>query len=331
MGDGLMKAVAYARYSSDNQNPESIDQQLDVIRDWAAQNDCQIIEIYSDEAETGTSDNRDDFLRMIAESGSRDYDFVLVYKSNRFARNKYDAAIYKKLLKENDKKVIYVTQPMLNEETPEAMLMETLFEGMDQSYSLDLARDVIRGHKKNAQACKHNGGRPALGFDVDKETLTYILNEKEAQAVHKIFEMYDKGFSYDAIIRELNKSGYKTKTGQTFSKNSIADILRNEKYLGIYTYNRRPHKVKGMRNNRKEKPADQIVKIPGGMPQIIEQALWDRVQAKIASRHKNPGERAHNKAISQYLLVGKIECGKCGFKMVGKNGGTWGDKKRYDY
>lgn len=211
------------------------------------------------------------------------------------------------------------------------MLMETVFEGMDQYYSLDLARDVIRGHKKNATACKHNGGIPALGFDVNRETQTYILNEREVQTVHRIFELYDAGFSYDAIIRDLNTAGCKTKAGNAFSKNSIADILRNEKYLGIYTYNRRPHKVKGMRNNRKEKPVDQIIKIPGGMPQIIEQELWDRVQAKINARHKNPGERAHNKAITQYLLTGKIECGECGFKMVGKNGGTWGDKKRYDY
>ena len=335
----IMKAVAYARYSSDNQNPESIDQQLTEIREWAAANQVTIIKVYADEAETATNDDRDAFLQMISESSDMDYDYVLVYKSNRFARNKWDAAIYKKLLNENDKRVIYVTQPMLNEDTPEAFLMETIFEGMDQYYSMDLARDVIRGHKKNAQACKHNGGRPALGFNVDKTIppgaekpiLTYYINEQEAQSVRLIFGMYDQGFSYDAIIRDLNSQGFKTKTGQAFSKNSISDILRNEKYVGIYTYNRRPHKVKGKRNNRQEKPADQVIRVPGGMPRIIEQALWDRVQARIQGRKHNPGERAHNKAIVEYLLTGKIKCGACGMKMVGKNGGTWGDKKRYDY
>ena len=334
------KAVAYARYSSDNQNPESIDEQLYDIRDWAVKNDCEIIKIYTDEAETATSDeNRDDFLNMVSESAEIEYDYVLVHKTNRFARNKWDAAIYKKMLRENGKKVIYVTQPMLNEETPEAMMLETFFEGMDQYYSLDLAREVMKGHKKNARECKHNGGRPALGFDVDmtilpgreKPLLTYIVNEREAHAVHKIFEMYDAGFSYDAIIQELNSRGFKTKTGRPFSKNSISDILRNEKYVGVYTYNRRQHKVKGKRNNRKEKPADQVIRVPGGMPQIIDQELWDRVQNRIASRKRNPGERAQNKAITQYLLTGKIKCGQCGFAMVGKNGGTWGDKKRYDY
>lgn len=324
--------VAYARYSSDNQSPESINEQLYDIREWAVNNDCEIIKIYIDEAETGTSDeNRDDFLNMISESSEMEYDFVLVHKTNRFARNKWDAAIYKKMLLESGKKIIYVTQPMLNEETPEAFMLETIFEGLDQYYSLDLAREVMKGHKNNARACKHNGGRPPLGYNVDKETKTYIINEQEARSVRKIFEMYDAGFSYNAIIRDLNSKGFKTKTGRAFSKNSIADILRNEKYVGTYIYNRRPHKVKGKRNNRKDKPADQIIRVPGGMPQIIEQGLWDRVQARIASRKHNPGERARNKAITQYLLTGKIKCGQCGFAMVGKNGGTWGNKKRYDY
>ncbi len=330
----MKKAVAYARYSSDNQSPESIDEQLYDIRDWAAKNDCEILKIYTDEAETGTSDeNRDDFLNMISESSDMEYDYVLVHKTNRFARNKWDAAIYKKMLRENDKKVIYVTQPMLNEETPEAMMLETFFEGMDQYYSLDLAREVMKGHKKNARACKHNGGLPALGFDVDKETQTYILNEREAHAVHKIFEMYDAGLSYDAIVKDLNSAGYKTKTGNLFSKNSIHDILRNEKYLGIYTYNRRPHKVKGMRNNRKEKPAEQVIRIPGGMPQIIEQKLWDRVQAKINGRKKGTGEgeRSRLKATRPYLLSGKIFCGLCGAAMVGTSKNYSEKKIRYDY
>lgn len=336
----MIQAVVYARYSDDNQNPESIEQQLMEIQEWAVTNEVEIIKVYSDAAETGTTDeNRDSFLQMISEAPELDYDYVLVYKSNRFARNKWDAAIYKKLLKENDKRVIYVTQPMLNEDTPEAFLMETIFEGMDQYYSLDLARDVKRGLKKNALSCKHNGGRPPLGFSVDKTIppgaekpiLTYYINEQEARTVQTIFSMYDAGFSYNAIIRELNAKGMKTKTGQAFSKNSISDILRNEKYTGVYTYNRRPHKVKGKRNNRKEKPADQVMRIPGGMPQIIDQALWDRVQAKIADRRHDPGKRAHNKAFVEYLLTGKIECGACGMKMVGKNGGTWGDKARYDY
>lgn len=326
-----IKAVAYARYSSDNQNPESIDQQFEVIRDWAEKNSYQIIKTYADEAETGTNDDRDSFLEMISESADMDYNFVLVYKSNRFARNKWDAAIYKKILRDNDKKVIYVTQPALNEDTPEAMLMETMFEGMDQYYSLDLARDVIRGHKKNAEACKHNGGIPPLGFNVDPVTKTYEINEQESGAVQKIFLMYDSGFSYDKIIDELNSLGFRTKTGKTFAKNSISDILRNEKYIGTYIYNRRQHKIKGKRNNRKDKPSDQITRIPGGMPQIIDQDLWDRVQARMTSRSHNMGERASNKAKVDYLLTGIIECGLCGFKMVGKGGGSKNGKKRQDF
>lgn len=100
-----MKAVSYARYSSDNQSPESIDAQLFDNREQADKNDCEIIKTYIDEAETATTDeNRDDFLKMISESSEMEYDFVLVHKTNRFARNKWDAAIHKKYCQKTIKK-----------------------------------------------------------------------------------------------------------------------------------------------------------------------------------------------------------------------------------
>ena len=336
----MTKSVAYARYSSDNQRAESIAAQFYGIKEWAEKNEFDIESFYSDEAETGTSDeNRDDFLRMIADLQRgytadgidlSDVRAILVHKTDRFARNKWDSAIYKKLLADIDIRVVYVTQPMLNDDSPEAFLLEGMFESLDQYYSLNLSREVMKGHHENARVCKHNGGIPALGFDVDPVNKTYVINERESGAVRKIFTMYDQGFSYDAIIDELNKNGYRTKTGKTFAKNSIADILRNEKYVGTYIYNRQ-HKIKGKRNNRRDKPADQIIKVPGGMPQIIEPVLWDRVQAKIQSRAHNPGERAANKARVEYILSGVIECGQCGFKMVGKSGGSKNGKKRQDY
>jgi site-specific DNA recombinase len=328
----MIKAVAYARYSSDNQRAESIDAQLYDIRKWAADNQVQIVAVYTDEAESATSDDRDQFLQMIADLQHMDnIAYVLVHKTDRFARNKYDSAIYKKLLNGLGIKVIYVTQPMLNDSTPEGFLLEGIFESLDQYYSLNLSREVMKGHRNNARDCKHNGGIPPLGFNVDPTTKTYVINEREAKAVLKIFTMYDQGYSYDKIIDELNVAGHKTKTGKTFAKNSISDILRNEKYIGTYVYNRRQHTIKGKRNNRKDKPADQIIKIPGGMPQIVPDDLWERVQARIASRAKNMGERAQNKAKTDYLLSGKIECGLCGYKMVGKGGGSKKNKKRKDF
>ena len=143
--------------------------------------------------------------------------------------------------------------------------------------------------------------------------------------------MYDAGFSNNAILSELNKLKYKTKLGNSFGKNSISEILRNEKYTEVYIFNRKIHKIKGKRNNRQSRSADQVTRIPNGMPRIIDQELWDRVQHRIESQHTKLGERAANKAISHYLLSGKLECGKCGCKMFGKNGGISNKKKRYDY
>lgn len=163
--------------------------------------------------------------------------------------------------------------PMLSEDTLKAVLMEGIFESLDHYYSLNLGKEVMKGHNANARECKHNGGRPPLGYDVDPVTKTYLLNEHETRAVKLIFEMYAEGSSYNSIVRHLNEKGLKTKTGGVFSRNSISDILRNEKYLGIYIYNRTLRKVKGTRNHRVNKPEDQIIRIPGGMPQIIDKDL----------------------------------------------------------
>lgn len=326
----IRKAVAYARYSSDNQRAESIDAQLYDIREWASANGYQIIKEYIDEAISGTSDEREQFLQMIVDARDNNFETVLVHKTDRFARNKYDAAIYKKILQDNDVSIVYVTQPMLSGDTPESFLMETIFEGFDQYYSLNLSREVMKGMGENARNCKHNGGLPPLGFDVDKDTRTYIINEREAKAVQIIYKMYDMGYSYDKILKTINSEGYKTKTGGTFGKNSISDILRNEKYTGVYIFNRTLRKVSGKRNHRKSKPDDQVIRVPGGMPRIIDQALWDRVQKRIEGRSRNMGERSRNHATKEYLLSGKIFCGKCGFAMIGKSG-TNAKKIRYDY
>ena len=176
----IKKAVAYARYSSDNQRAESIDAQLHDIREWASTNGYKIIREYIDEAISGTSDEREQFLQMTVDARDNSFEAVLVHKTDRFARNKYDAAIYKKILQDNDVNIVYVAQPMLSGDSPESFLMETIFEGFDKYYSLNLSSEVMKGMGENARNCKHNGGRPPLGFDVDKDTRTYIINEREA-------------------------------------------------------------------------------------------------------------------------------------------------------
>ena len=139
----MKKAVIYARYSSDNQTEQSIEGQLRVCQDYAKRNDILILNTYIDRAMTGTNDNRPDFQQMIKDSNNRDFQNIIVYKIDRFSRNKYETAKYKKILKDNGVKLLSAMENI--PDTPEGIILESLLEGMAEYYSAELAQKVKRG------------------------------------------------------------------------------------------------------------------------------------------------------------------------------------------
>jgi len=141
-------AVIYARYSSHNQREESLDAQIRACRAYAETMGYTVIEIYADSAQSTTNDNRIEFQRMIADAKQKKFQYVIVHKLDRFSRDKYDSAIYKRELKINNVTLLSVTEKL--DGSPESLLMETLYEGMAQFYSANLAREVMKGLKENA-------------------------------------------------------------------------------------------------------------------------------------------------------------------------------------
>lgn len=127
----MKTAVIYARYSSDRQTEQSIEGQLHVCNDYAERNNLVIVGTYIDRAMTGTNDNRDDFQRMLKDSDKKAWDYVLVYKLDRFSRNKYEMAIHRKRLKDNGIKILSAMENI--PETPEGILLESLLEGFKRS------------------------------------------------------------------------------------------------------------------------------------------------------------------------------------------------------
>lgn len=134
----MKTAVIYARYSSNNQTEQSIEGQVHVCQDFAQKNDIIIVDSYIDRAISGTTDNRDSFQQMLKDSNNKKWDYVLVYKLDRFARNKFESAIHRKHLKDNGVKLLSVMENI--PETPEGILLESLLEGMNQYYSEELAQ-----------------------------------------------------------------------------------------------------------------------------------------------------------------------------------------------
>ncbi|AFK85919.1 MULTISPECIES: recombinase family protein [Thermoanaerobacterium] len=298
-----MKAAAYCRFSSDNQREESIDAQLRAIKEYAEKNNIEIVKVYADEAKSATTDDRPQFLQMVKDSEIGIFEAVIVHKLDRFARNRYDSAFYKRQLKKNGVIIISVLEQL--DDSPESIILESVLEGMAEYYSKNLAREVMKGLKENAFNAKFNGGIPPLGYNIVEGE--YHINNEEAEAIKLIFDLYAKGYGYRHIIDELNLKGYKTKNGNSFSKNSLYGILRNEKYTGKYIFN------KGTKTNHRITKDDVII-IENAIPAIIDKDLFEKVQKKINERKI---ERGANTAKRTYLLSGLVYCGICGSKMVG--------------
>lgn len=305
-----MKAVIYARYSSDNQREESIDAQIRAIKEFAQHNGYHVIKEYVDEALSAKTDNRPQFLQMITDSKSKQFEVVICHKLDRFARNRYDSAFYKKILKENGVKLVSVLENF--DDSPESIILESVLEGMAEYYSANLAREVKKGLKENALDCRHTGGKPPFGYDVDK-TKHYIINNDEATAVKEIFERVNRKDTVGSIVKWLNANGYRTKYGTLFSTNSINAIIRNEKYKGTYIYG----KNKRVKENgiTKDLPSNDVVRIENGIPRIVTDELWIAANNLYDKRIHVAGGQAKSKEV--YLLSGLIKCGLCGGSMCG--------------
>ncbi len=319
------KAVLYARFSSNNQRDESIDAQERVIKEFARSNNVEIIREYVDRAKSATTDDRPNFQQMIADSAKKDFELVLVHKLDRFARNRNDSIMNRMRLQRNGVALLSVTEP-LDDKSPEAIILQAVLEAMAEYYSKNLAREVRKGLKENALKCQHTGGRPPLGYDVDKETRQLIINPVEAEAVRIIYKMTINGHGYHDILTCLNDSGYKTKAGRAFGKNSLFEILRNPKYKGEYTFNRsaEANPYTKCRNMHPHHPRDDLIVIPGGVPQIVSDEDFNLVQQILAQRRRHSEQAKHHREV--YLLSGKIYCGVCGCRFAGNRKNSKGKR-----
>ena len=294
-----MNAVIYARYSSTAQRDVSIDIQLQDCRRYCEQEGLTVVKEYIDRALTGTDDNRPNFQRMIDDSSKNLYERIVVCRFNRFFRNKEKSVIYKGMLKRNGIRVLSVHEYIADD--PSGILVESLFEAMDEFYSLELSQKIKKGMDKNGEQCLCTGGNIALGFKVN-QFRQFEVDSNTAPIVKTIFEMYANGKTVAEITKYLNSMGYKTSRGVAFNKNSLHTILKNKRYIGVYIY-------KGK-------------EIPGGMPRIISDELFNKV-AEIMAKNKKAPARARAKV--EYLLTTKLFCGQCkemmtGFSATGKQG-----------
>ena len=298
-----MKAVIYARYSSDNQTEASIEGQLRECMEFAERTGIDVIGNYIDRAFSAKSDHRPEFQRMIKDSYKHAFDCVIVWKLDRFSRNRYDSAHYKTLLRKNGVKVISAMESI--SEGSEGILLESVLEGMAEYYSAELAEKVVRGMKENALKGISNGGQVTFGYKVNEER-RYERDEVNAPIVEEIFTMYADGKTIKQIVDYLDAKQVRTSRGGKINFNAVQRMLSNRRYIGEYKFR------------------DTV--IPDGIPALVNKDLFERVQQKLAKNKKAPARR---KAEDDYLLTLKLFCGKCGAHMFGESG--MGTSKVYRY
>lgn len=297
----MKTAVIYARYSCDQQTEQSIDGQLRVCEEYAQRNNILILNTYIDRAMTGTNDNRPDFQKMLKDSSRKEWNYVLVYKLDRFSRNKYETAIHKKTLRDNGIKVLSAMENI--PDTPEGIILESLLEGMNQYYSAELAQKVSRGMKETRRKGLYQGGALLYGYKIDGRKI--IVDESNAEVVRYMYSEYAKGKYVKQIIQDLTAKGIYFK-GKPFVKNSVYNILRNEKYSGVYMH------------------GEEI--IDNMYPQIVSKETFDIVRAKV-KKNRNGRQCVH----VDFLLRHKLICGYCGHTLNGESGTSKSGAKVYYY
>lgn len=298
-----MKAVIYARYSSERQTEQSIEGQVRKCKEYAESHKMKIIGEYIDRAMSGMNDQRTEFQRMLRDTARGLFDVILIYKIDRFGRNRYELALNRKLCTDNGVKIISVAENI--PEGPEGILLESLLEGMAEYYSIELRQKILRGQRESAE--KGQVINASIPFGYKKVNKRLAIDPVNAPVVQEIYKSFLDGETMADIGRRLKDRGIVNGRGKPFGYNGIHGILKNERYTGVYIYK-------------------DIVRIEDGIPAIIDRESFDKVQEKMKMNKRKP-----QKGRPEFMLTGKIFCGKCGDVMTGDFGTSKSGKEYFYY
>ena len=298
-----LNCVIYARYSSTNQKEQSIEGQLRECKAYAERNGYTVVGEYVDKAMSGRSDHRPDFQKMISDAKKGQFEYIIVWKLDRFARNRYDSAVYKNKLKKCGVRVLSATEGL--GEGSESIIIEGILESYAEYYSVNLAENTRRGMEDTARHGYVTGSAPYGYKIVDKKL---AIDDKTALTVQLAFEMFAKGNTKTEIAAALNNKGYATKFGKKWTCTSFDNIFKNRVYIGDYTY-------KG--------------EIPRNCPRLISDDIFNKCQQKLELSKRMRGQKKTDDI--DFLLSGKCFCGNCGSPMFGDSGTSRNGDKHYYY
>lgn len=313
-----MRVALYARVSSDAQDSElSISAQLRTMHDYAAKQKHLVIEEFVDEAKSGRTSDRPEFLRMVsfARMEHRPIDAILVWKFNRFARDRHVSVTYKHLLKKSGVDVISINEPV--DDSPAGQMLSGIIEAVDEFYSANLGQDISRGMKEAATQGYFVASTAPYGYRrskilTDSKRIRYTLTPvaSESQRVLTIFNRLSQGIGLKNLAKEINSHGFLTRSGKRWTSTGLHKLATNEAYTGTLVWGAHKNRKK-LKNHEEPDP----VRVQNAWPKIVSKQLFNKVNAALASRRK---ERFHSRfSGSSYMLTGLVYCGHCGLSMTG--------------
>ena len=297
-----MKAAIYTRFSSDNQTELSTQAQVRACTEYAKANGLDIYKIYSDEAISGTEEKTDHRLQyqlMLQDAKQKRFDVLLIHKYDRVARSLEEHVRLSKMMEREKIPIIAVAQNFGT--SIEGDFAKQMMWVLSEYYSKNLSKEVRKGHREIALKGLHNGGPAPFGFRVVDQKL--VINDLEAFYVRKMFDAALNRRGFTDLIREMREAGIRGRNGSPIKYTQIYEILRNEKYAGIYVYS-----VEGCRHRKTRLETQDAIRLDGAIPAIVDKNTFFEVQKIMDDRKqtgKNPGK---------YLCSGLVYC-QCGEKM----------------
>lgn len=310
------KVAIYARVSTTEQAEEgySIDEQVRILKKWCEDKNYKVYDEYVDRGISGKSIyGRPALQRLLNDANNKAFDIVVVWKMNRLARKLLDTLKIVKILSDNNINFLSYTENY-ETETSSGRLQFHVMGAIAEFERDSIAENVKMGMLARAKEGYWNGGQ-VLGYDTVKvpkgngKIHTKLeINEREAQTVKRIFQLYIEGHGYKSIANIVNKEGHKSKKNNYFSTNAIRTIITNPIYVGLIRYNVRRDWSEKRRNNINPDP----ILVKGQHQSIISQDVWDKAQTIFKNRSKKPN-RIHS---GEYPLTGIMKCPVCGSGMV---------------
>lgn len=297
-----MRGVIYARYSEGSrQTDQSIEGQVRDCRTYAAKHNIDILKVYADKHHTGKDfEHRDQWNHMMKDADDHKFDVIIVWKIDRFGRNREEIAVNKVRLRKDGVTIAYAAENI--PDTPEGILLESVLEGLAEYFSEDLKQKVSRGMRESAIKGQHVGGRPPFGYKIVNKKLA--IENDEAAAVKMIFQMWVDGSTAPEIENALFADGILSRNGNRVTKSTIYQIINCTKYEGY-----------GIACG---------IKVDN--PQIVSAEVFKAAQErKLSMRHGSTNAKV------EYLLSGKCVCGYCGALLVGETGRSASGKQYHYY